>query len=427
MPLTTIKIIRSEQYNRLQLLLIIILSIGLRLGAVFYLGDTLAGKQQERAYDQISYNALAQSLLAGNGYRFSTDWYPFTPANTPTAHWSFIYPIFIAAVYFCFGPHPIAVRIIQAIISGILLPLLLYRLGSQLQNKKTGLVAAILGAIYAYFVYYDATLMTESFFILCLIASFVIVNPIVSNQRIGPKQALIKWLVLGIIMAIGTLLRQTYLLWIPFFLAWLYWMGRKKLHWWGPLTSLGIVALAILPWTIRNYSVYKTFLPLNSNAGYAIYSANHPDQGTQFDQDYAAPLPDDLIDLNLNEAQWNTALTLRGMHFILDDPGRYIILSLDRVPIFFNAWFSPESNLSSNLMRIFSYGLYLPFYLFGLLLSLKDWRRYSLIYLFAVIYTLIHIFTWASTRYRLPIDATMMPIAALAVINLLERLQGKQR
>jgi len=228
-------------------------------------------------------------------------------------------------------------------------------------------------------------------------------------------------------MAIGTLLRQTYLLWIPFFLAWLYLMGRKNLHWWGPLTSLGVVALAILPWTIRNYSAYKTLLPLNSNAGYAIYSANHPDQGTQFDQDYAAPLPDDLIDLNLNEAQWNTALTLRGLHFILDNPGRYFILSLDRVPIFFNAWFSSESNLSSNLMRIFSYGLYLPFYSLGLLLSLKDWRRFSLIYLFAVIYTLIHIFTWASIRYRLPIDATMMPIAALAVIKLVERLQGKQR
>lgn len=410
---------------RVWFLAIILLAVILRLGAVLYLGDSIAGQQQERAYDQISYDALAKSLLAGHGYSFDTDWYPFTPANTPTAHWSFVYPVFIAGVYLLFGPHPIAVRIVQIIITGVLLPGLLYNLGSQLHSQKTGLVAAFLSSIYAYFVYYDATLMTESFFILFLIGSFVIAYQIISNHKDGAKHTLLKWLSLGIVMSVATLLRQTYLLWIPFFLAWIYWIGKRNIEWWGPIVSFGIVVLAVLPWTVRNFSLYESFLPLNSNAGYAIYSANHPYHGKQFDQDYAAPLPDDLSALNLNEAQWNTALMARGLGFILDDPGRYLLLSLDRIPIFFNAWFSSSSSLSSNLLRIFSYGLYLPFFLYGIVVSRKAWRRYSLIYLFAIIYSLIHILTWASIRYRLPIDAAMMPIAGLAVIEIMDKFHAK--
>src|SRR5690606_19170019 len=174
----------------------------------------------------------------------------------------------------------------------------------------------------------------------------------------------------------------------------------------------------ILPWTVRNYLVYSAFLPLNSNAGYALYAANHPNHGIHFDQDYVAPLPDDLKNQGLNEAQWNTALTRRGLEFILTDPQRYALLSLSRVGIFFNFWFSPESSTLSNLMRLLSFGVYLPFFLIGLVRSLPERRRASLIYLFAVVYSLMHILTWASIRYRLPVDAAMMPFAALAVFEI---------
>jgi len=104
-----------------------------------------------------------------------------------------------------------------------------------------------------------------------------------------------------------------------------------------------------------------------------------------------------------------------------------LMLSLSRVPIFFNFWFSAESNLSSNLMRVLSYGLYLPFFLYGLILSLRNWQRNSLIYLFGLVYSLMHILTWASVRYRLPIDAAMMPFAAFALIDVFQRLQSVVR
>lgn len=419
--------------ERRWLVAIIAVAVLLRLGAALYLGDSLGGERQERAYDQVSYDALAQSLLAGRGYSFEQDWYPgFTPAGAPTAHWSFLYPLYLAGVYAVSGHHPLAARLLQALICGALSVWLIYRLGRRLAGEATGLTAALLAAVYAYFVYYDAALMTEAFFTLGVLASFELTFALLGIDRsrgdAPPTHRPGLWLLLGAVFGLTALLRQTLLLWLPFWLVWVYWAGgaleprAKRLRGYAPLLSLGVTAAFILPWTARNYLVYGAFLPLNSNAGYAFYSANHPDHGTQFDQDYAAPLPEDLLDKGLNEAQWNAALTRRGLEFILADPRRYLLLSLDRAPIFFNAWFSPESSLASNLMRVLSFGLYLPFFLYGLALSLKAWRRFSLVYLFTLVFSAMHILIWASVRYRLPIDALLMPLAALALLDLGRRL-----
>jgi len=72
---------KMSRINRGWLIGIISLGILLRIGAAVYLGNSITGAQQTRIYDQVSYNALALSLLAGRGYSFEQGWYPFTPAN----------------------------------------------------------------------------------------------------------------------------------------------------------------------------------------------------------------------------------------------------------------------------------------------------------------------------------------------------------
>lgn len=44
---------------------------------------------------------------------------------------------------------------------------------------------------------------------------------------------------------------------------------------------------------------------------------------------------------------------------------------------------------------------------------------------FAFVYTGIHLLTWALIRYRLPVDAVLMPFAALAVSDVVQRITGK--
>jgi len=101
-------------------------SVLVRVGVAFYLGDVVDAPPL--LTDQRSYHALGARLLRGHGYSFERPWYPFTPADTPTAHWSFLYPLFVAAVYAVFGAHPLAARVVQAVIGGLLLPWMVYRL-----------------------------------------------------------------------------------------------------------------------------------------------------------------------------------------------------------------------------------------------------------------------------------------------------------
>src|SRR5215216_3396880 len=178
------------------LFLILIGAVLVRLTAALYLGDqvtVLPGIQ-----DQVSYDALARSLLAGRSYSFTANWYPFTPAYTPTAHWSFIYPAYLAAVYAVIGYHPLAARLFQAAVGGMLICLLIYLIGRRVRDEVTGLVGAGLAAVYGYFIYYSVALMTETFFIVAVLLSLHL------SLEIKEQPTLRRWIGLGVILGLAT-------------------------------------------------------------------------------------------------------------------------------------------------------------------------------------------------------------------------------
>ena len=183
--------------------------------------------------------------------------------------------------------------------------------------------------------------------------------------------------------------------------------------------------LLISPWTLRNYRVYHHLLLLNSNAGYALYASANPNLGTDWRSDeVVVPVPEALS--GQNEAELDRALTRRGIQFMLADPERYLRLTLDKTLEYFKFWPSNESGRTSNLVRVLSFGLYLPFMLLGLYLSFSRWRSFAVLYLFIVIHTGIYLLTWPAPRYRLPVDAVSMVFAALAVCELARQIKYRR-
>ena len=433
------------------LLLILLLAVVLRLGVALYLGDSTPP-----AKDETSYSMLAARLAAGHGYSFDQPWYPFTPANTPTAHWSFLYTAFVAAIYSVIGLHPLGARLAGAILTGILLPFLLYRLSHRLFPDAPPLklgrltftlhhLSALLMAVYAYFILYSAMVQTEALFICALLWSLE--RALALSQHLtagaGPATGRSGWLAVTFGLSLGTaaLLRQSILPWVVVLFAWLVYtlLHTRRLHLrtLAPLVAAGLVMLAvILPFTLRNYLVYGDFLLLNSNAGYAMYSAQHPLHGSSFQAFTAAPLPDDLLNgPPLTEAQWDRALMDRGIAFVLADPARYLRLSASRVADYFEFWPTETSRLH-NAGRLLSFTLFLPFMLAGLGLAGRrskagrSWREFlatpvALALLFMLFYSLLHISTWAMARYRLPVDAVALPFAALTIAALLSLVTAK--
>jgi hypothetical protein len=360
-------------------------------------------------------------LLDGRGYSFTEKWYPFTPANTPTAHWSFLYPLYLAGVYAVTGYHPLAARLFQGVVGGALLCFLVFKIGSRAATEETGLVGAALAAIYGYFIYYNAALMTETFFVVLILLTLHL------GLELKENPTPLRWVELGLSLGLAGLLRQTVLLFIPFLLFWLFLELRNRgIHRWHFFIPVVITFLLIAPWTLRNYLIYREFLLLNSNAGYALFASNNPNLGTDWRNDLVVvPLPEELK--GQNEAQLDRALTRRAIEFIRADPERYLWLTLDKTLEFFWFWPSSDSSRISNLNRVLSFGLYLPFMLFGLYLSLSRWRSFVVLYLFIFIHTTIHLLSWPAARYRLTVDAVSMVFAGLAVLELAKQLKSWRR
>lgn len=405
--------------------IIIAISILLRVLAAVYLGNQV--EAMPGIADQITYHTLAQRVMNGYGFTFDVPWWPATQPGQPTAHWSYLYTFFLVGIYKIFGVYPLIARLLQAIVIGALQPWLLFKISKKVFPKTSPLFSAGWVAIYTYLIYYSAALMTEAWFITAVMAVFLVALNISSGRT--------KWslfLLLGFLAGLAVLLRQVFLLFLPFLFLWLLWIFRKKQagKTLGKLVVAGILIIAmILPFTYFNFQRFDRFVLLNTNAGFAFFWANNPVYGTRF----VGILPEEMgnyLDLlplelkGLDEAALDSELLKRGMDFVRQNPGQYALLSVSRIPILFQFLPTAQSSLISNLSRVSSFALALPFMLAGIFLSLKElWKQkravldhpLSLLLIFGFVYASIHILTWSLVRYRLPIDALFLVFAGYAL------------
>lgn len=416
------------------LLVIVVVSVLLRVGVALAMGNQVTALPG--IADQISYNTLALRVLGGYGFSFGQPWWPATAANQPTAHWSFLYTSYLVLVYGLIGHFPLAARLIQAIVVGVLQPLLVYWIARRLFGQSVGLIAGAVMAVYAYFVYYSAAIMTESFFIICLALVILVAFRL---GRIDERGQHSVWMAsparLGLLLGVSAgalvLLRQAALIILPVIWLWIVVAGRRQGQLRdaviGTAISAVVVAAMILPWTVYNYQRFHQFVLLNTNAGFAFYLSNHPIYGTVFQPilsedvaTYRSLIPTSLI--HLNEAQLDHALLQLGIGFVVTDPVRYVLLSLSRIPVFFMFWPSPDSSTFSNLARSLSFGLMWPFMLAGIVMVARKQgvRRFlegesGLLFVVIVVYTGVHLLSWALIRYRIPLDALLLPFAGVSL------------
>jgi 4-amino-4-deoxy-L-arabinose transferase-like glycosyltransferase len=439
------------------LIAILVFSVLLRIGLALSLGDAIA-ETRGGTSDQISYDALAQRVAGGYGFSFATDWWPDVRAGQPTAFWSYLYTLYVAVIYVLFGHHPLLARLIQAAVVGLAMPWLTYRIGRRIFGPRPALIAAAISAVYFYFVTYAASLMTEAFYIVGILWTVDVsmrLAEALSNSQSSAGRRLRLGLELGLAMGVTLLMRQVIGLFLAVLALWFLWMAWRK-HWLkqalAPLVASAlVVGLLCLPFVVRNYRLFGVVGMPNTNVGINFFWANHPIYGTQFEAvlspshgvTYQDLIPPELR--GLNDALLDRALLVRGIQVVADDPGRYVLLSLSRIPIYFQFWPTPQSTLLSNAARLLSFGLFLPFMLYGLFLAIRDARPkgapqpsapsnasfpdlrlafLTLVLLFMVVYTAIHLASWANVRYRLPVDAFWILFAGYALDDILRRILG---
>lgn len=215
---------------------------------------------------------VARALVLGKG--FSS---PLPLVDTgPTAYLCPVYPFVLAGIFKLWGIFSLKSHVIaQALNCGLsaLTVLPVYAIAKRSFNRGAALLASWLWVILpdawhipiAYV--WDSTL-SAFWFALIFWATLVLRD----RSRIA------NWAAYGALWAIGGMINATILSVLPFFLGWLVWNARKESLRWLPrlgLTAL-VFVIGVVPWTVRNYRVFHTFIPMRSNLGLMLWVGNNP-------------------------------------------------------------------------------------------------------------------------------------------------------
>ncbi len=422
---------RLAQADVLGLAILPLLAVAVRLAYSLGQPDRIVVTYEA---DPLTYDQIARNLLAGKGFTGASFYYP-PGSEHPTAFWDPLYPLFLSALYWLFGRSVHVVRIAQALLGGGAVALT-YLVGRRLAEVRrptsdvrsradggfqgdfdlagrgVGLLAAAISAVYPFFIYYAAQLLTETLFMALILAVFV------AGYR-AQDTARLRWFaLLGALTGLAALCRAEAFLFGIALIGWFAWRATRT---WASRLPRGAAALAMLllvmlPWGIRNHLTHGQFILTTTKLGYNLYKYYHP-QMTADQTVPVVPFPD--LD-DLSEPQREAVMRRDGIHFMLENPERTLWFMANKLALLFKLTPSNEVNRRYALVSVASYGVLAPFMAAGLAIAL--FRRGDLLPVAA--YVLFSVATkaavFAGIRLRMQIEPFLIILAAVAVVATLE-------
>lgn len=353
-----------------------------------------------------------------------------------------LYPYMLAFFFKITGNSFFAVRVVQ-ILLGSLVPVLLLLLGAKLFNRTIGLWAGWIAAFYPTLIYYDASLLIT---LLEVLLSLTTITLLVYSEGRS------RWSLIaaGIALGLGGIARPTILLFGPALLVWGWFILRPQFGFKQAATSIAIVGfsslLIILPVTIRNYVVADDLVTISWQGGYNFYVGNnsHADgwsarvEGIDaswrggYLQSIAIAEKD--LGRKLKPSEVSDYWSDKTWAEIAAEPGRYFSLLAKKARLLINGYEIPNNqdeylpNEFSTVMNLllhrgflyFPFGLLAPLGLIGIILSLRDWRKYLIPHLFFGAFALSLMAFFVCSRFRQPLVPILILFAVFAVWKLLE-------
>src|SRR5215471_18340304 len=189
-----------------------------------------------------------------------------------------LYPYFLALVRLTGGEPVLRMLVTQAFV-GAFGCVLLALATTWLLDRRTGLVAGVLLALYAPAIYYDGLIQKTALDSLLLAA---LLACLAAAQR-EPRTR--RWFGAGLLLGLLSLTRENALLLVFVLPPWLFWRfrdrPRRQRTTWTAWAALGVV-LAIAPVTIRNWVVGHEFVVTTFQLGPNLYMGSNPEAGGHY-------------------------------------------------------------------------------------------------------------------------------------------------
>lgn len=354
--------------------------------------------------------------------------------------WPPLYPWFLGMLYSIFGHDYFAARVVQALL-GALSCLLLYGIGRKTFGPLTGFIAAFAMAFCGSLIFFDGELLIPNLYIFLLLSALMLLLFAPRDYR---RSSLPLWLAAGLTFGLAALARPNILLFIPFAALWGAGRNTSMLkRFINPALLLLGLLLAILPVTVRNYSMEGDFVLISSNGGINFYLGNNPHA-----EKTIAIRPGlrwlHLIEEAEREGHAGSTASSRyyfrkGLSFLRDSPGSAVSLMGKRFAHLWNSFeigrnrdvYSTRCHsplLSALLWKVdrfgFPFGLIAPLAVAGLIVSFRRNRAASLLYLFLLAYFLSILLFFATSRYRLPLVPILLLFASHYGVWIAQKLRS---
>ncbi len=413
-------------------LTLFVLAAGLRAGWVMHRYSGERGAVLEYP-DEDAYWRAARSLASGDGL---VDEFGFRATYMPA------YPAFLA-LFTGLGNPLFGVRIVQAILGGLIAPLtwLLARQwcrgGDQLCHPQDiHMIAGLAGLAAAcdpFLVFFSGLLLTEALFAVAVVGAWTLLlaawQPDMTRGR-----AACRAIAAGLTLGVAVMLRPSALV-----LAWCAavviaimairpeavgdrspagprrpGIRRSGVAWSTAGLSLVCVYLVLLPWAIRNQRVIGDFRWLTTRGGISLYDGLQP--GGTGASDLAHTKADPAV-AGLDEVAWDAHWRRSALAELRRDPARVLRLAVAK---FLRTW-SLTPNVAEH--RRGAAALVSAGWMIGLLAAaaagLWHCRRRPgpllMLLLPVIVFTLLHMVFAGSVRYRVP---TMPMVEVLAAAGL---------
>jgi 4-amino-4-deoxy-L-arabinose transferase-like glycosyltransferase len=362
---------------------------------------------------------IAHSLAVGNG--FSS---PFRVDTGPTAWMPPIYPLLLATVFRVFGVYTFHSFIAAASLNIVFVTLACVPIF--FAAKRIGGLGLAAGAAWLWAVFPNAILIPVQSMWDASLSALLVATIFWATLRLAESKRVRDWCAYGLLWGFTLMINATLISLLPFLLAWLAYRAHRQQRPWisRAMLSIGVVALCCVPWTIRNFEVFHSFVPLRSGLGLQLWLGNNDDTQDIFraelhpiyDADERAKY------IQMGEVAYMHEKQLQAVQYMEAHPAREAHLISRRI---ISLWSGGTPTPIKDFVNVPS--LWFRFVLLfnvivavGALLGIVILFRSRSVYaVSAAVFPLV--FPWAYylslvlPRYRLPIDPIVMLLTAITI------------
>jgi hypothetical protein len=371
---------------------------------VYYVGLQAApGTSVLRASDEGKYHDRAVALARGEGFGGS--------AHTPPG-----LPIMLGGIYKMFGENIAFARLAQTLLSSLMV-IFLFFIARFVFGERTGFVAASIASIYPFFVFWTGAVITETLFVFLCAAGVLSVLCYLRKGKVA-------WNVLGgLILGYAALTRPVGLT-MPvfvFFSYGLFFRDIKKAVT-GILIFSALFAMVILPWTLRNYVVFKKIVPVATGSGVNLLNGMNSvvlNDPRQVGEILYKGLPEYLnLEQGDEVTQDRQAGAIARAYYrvaLEENPRVFLRIEWEKFKDFW-AIFPKYRGTGAKIISLMSFGLLLPFFIVGLCASMNNKITYLLFFFIFNIFFIGMVY-YANIRYRFPIEPFYIVYAAYGMVK----------